>query len=139
MTQKLESKEEATRRVRREFDSYSASVLLSEPEGAAVSGDSPYTWKAWRLSRSGKGPEATYLNGQVRYTVGAIRSWLERSASAANQKHHAPKQPAVTSAFRRRQRNLTSSLSARRRSLNGNELANARSRDEHSKRQKPPG
>jgi hypothetical protein len=97
MTQKLESKEEATRRVRREFDSYSASVLLSEPEGAAVSGDSPYTWKAWRLSRSGKGPEATYLNGQVRYTVGAIRSWLERSASAANQKHHAPKQPAVTS------------------------------------------
>jgi hypothetical protein len=96
MAQK-ERKEEAARRVRREFDTYAGSVLLSEPEGAAVSGDSSYTWKSWRLSRSGKGPEWTYLNGQVRYSVAAIRSWLARSACPANQTHHAPKPPAVAS------------------------------------------
>ena len=97
MTQKLERKEEAARRVRREFDTYSDSVLLSEPEGAAVSGDSAFTWKSWRLSRSGKGPDATYLNGQVRYSVGAIRAWLARSACLANQQHHAPKPPMAAS------------------------------------------
>jgi hypothetical protein len=98
MAQK-ERKEEAARRVRREFDTYAGSVLLSELEGAAVSGDSSYTWKSWRLSRSGKGPEWTYLNGQVRYSVAAIRSWLARSACPANQTHHAPKPPAVASSI----------------------------------------
>jgi hypothetical protein len=48
MAQK-ERKEEAARRVRREFDTYAGSVLLSEPEGAAVSGDSSYTWKSYAI------------------------------------------------------------------------------------------
>ena len=95
MTRKLESKEEAVRRIRREFDTYGPSVLLNEPEAAAVSGDSPHTLKSWRLSRSGRGPEATYLNGQVKYAVSAIRDWLARSAIPANQQYHAPKAPAV--------------------------------------------
>ena len=92
-----ESKEEAVRRVRREFDSYAPSVLLNELETAAVSGNSPHSLKAWRLSQSGKGPDATYLNGQVKYTVGSIRDWFTRSAILANQNHHAPQPPALAS------------------------------------------
>jgi predicted DNA-binding transcriptional regulator AlpA len=72
---RLESKAAATRRTRSEFDNYSDSILLSEPEAAAVTGFSPHTLKFWRLTRSPKGPRPTYLHGMVRYQAGEIRRW----------------------------------------------------------------
>src|SRR6478672_8175126 len=57
MTQKLETRAEAVRRVRAEFDSYADTVLLTEPEAAAVDGFSAHTYKSWRLKKSTKGPD----------------------------------------------------------------------------------
>jgi hypothetical protein len=68
-------------RVRREFDTYSPSIRLTEPEAAAVLGQSPATLKFWRLNRPGKGPEATKANGSVRYTVEAIRTYQHAGAA----------------------------------------------------------
>jgi hypothetical protein len=75
MTQKLETRAEAVRRVRAEFDSYADTVLLTEPEAAAVDGFSAHTYKSWRLKKSTKGPQPVYLHGMVRYEVREIRRW----------------------------------------------------------------
>jgi predicted DNA-binding transcriptional regulator AlpA len=83
MAQKIESRTEAIRRVRAEFDSYGDSIALTEPEAAAVTGFSCHTLKFWRLHPPTKGPKPTYLYGAVRYTAGAIRSWRACEETAA--------------------------------------------------------
>jgi predicted DNA-binding transcriptional regulator AlpA len=72
---RLESRAAAASRARSEFDNYSDSILLTEPEAAAVTGFSPHTLKFWRLTGSTKGPHPTYLHGAVRYQAGEIRRW----------------------------------------------------------------
>jgi hypothetical protein len=72
---RLESRAVATSRARSEFDNYSNSILLTEPEAGAVTGFSPHTLKFWRLTGSTKGPHPTYLHGTVRYQAGEIRRW----------------------------------------------------------------
>jgi hypothetical protein len=66
-------------RVKREIDSYSASVRLTEPEAAAVLGQSPATLKFWRLNAPGRGPTSIKMNGSVRYAVGALREFQSRA------------------------------------------------------------
>jgi hypothetical protein len=66
MAQKLESRSEAARRARSEFDSYADTVLLTEPAAAAVDGFSHHTYKFWRLSGSAKGPKPVYLHREIR-------------------------------------------------------------------------
>jgi hypothetical protein len=89
MTQKLESRAEAIRRVRAEFDSYSDSIALSEIEASAATGFSSHTLKFWRLSASEekptKGPNPTYFRGTVKYTVAEIRRWREHEATTVNE------------------------------------------------------
>ena len=73
--QRVESKADALRRVRSEFDSLSPSILLSEPEAAAVTGFAFNTIKFWRLKVPERGPKPTYMCGRVFYSVGEIRRW----------------------------------------------------------------
>jgi hypothetical protein len=61
---------------RREFDGYADSVLLTEPEVAAVVGHSPHTLKYWRLNNPAKAPKATKVFDAVRYAVRDVRAWL---------------------------------------------------------------
>ena len=88
MAQKLESRAEAARRARSEFDSYADTVLLTEPEAAAVDGFSHHTYKFWRLSGSAKGPKPVYLHGMVRYEVREIRRWRECKTTPVNEGPH---------------------------------------------------
>jgi hypothetical protein len=89
MTQKLETRAEAVRRVRAEFDSYADTVLLTEPEAAAVDGFSAHTYKSWRLKKSTKGPQPVYLHGMVRYEVREIRRWRACKTTPDNEGLHA--------------------------------------------------
>jgi hypothetical protein len=63
---------------RNQFDHLADSVLLTEPEAAAVIGYSPATLKWWRAKAPGRGPQPTYANGAVRYAVVAIKEWRNR-------------------------------------------------------------
>jgi hypothetical protein len=93
MTQKLETRAEVVRRVRAEFDSYADTVLLTEPEAAAVDGFSAHTYKFWRLKKSTKGPlkgpQPVYLHGMVRYEVREIRRWRACKTTPVNEGPHA--------------------------------------------------
>jgi len=70
-------------RVKREFDSYSASIRLTELEAAAVLGQSVNTLKFWRLNKPGKGPAWIKANSSVRYAVGALREFQNRAKQSA--------------------------------------------------------
>jgi predicted DNA-binding transcriptional regulator AlpA len=89
MAQRHESKAAAARRARSEFDSYADTVLLTEPEAAAVSGFSSHTYKFWRLKKSTKGPQPVYLHGMVRYEVREIRRWRACNTAPENEGPHA--------------------------------------------------
>jgi hypothetical protein len=82
MARRLESKAASARRARAEFDSYSDSVALTEPEAAAVSGFSQHTLKGWRLGGSPKGPRPIYTYGKVFYTAGEIRRWRAENSTS---------------------------------------------------------
>jgi hypothetical protein len=88
MAQRHESKAAAARRARSEFDSYADTVLLTEPEAAAVDGFSPHTYKYWRLTQSTKGPRPVYLHGMVRYEVREIRRWRACKTTPVNEGPH---------------------------------------------------
>jgi predicted DNA-binding transcriptional regulator AlpA len=83
MKQRLESRAEAARRARSEFDSYGDTTLLTEQEAGPVTGFSHHTLKFWRLSGAAKGPKPVYLHGMVRYTAGEIRRWRACEERAA--------------------------------------------------------
>jgi predicted DNA-binding transcriptional regulator AlpA len=65
-------------RIRAQFDHLAGSVLLTEPEAAAVIGYKPSTLKWWRSQVPGRGPQPIYVNGAVRYAVSEIKQWRER-------------------------------------------------------------
>jgi predicted DNA-binding transcriptional regulator AlpA len=88
MKQRLESRADAARRARSEFDSYGDTTLLTELEAAAVTGFSHHTLKFWRLAGAAKGPTPVYLHGMVRYAAGEIRRWRACEERAMNDGPH---------------------------------------------------
>jgi hypothetical protein len=81
MAKRLETESAVVCRARAEFDDWSPSILLSEPEAAAITGFSPHTLKGWRLSKSPKGPQPIYRYEKVFYSVAEIRRWLAATQS----------------------------------------------------------
>jgi hypothetical protein len=75
-------KAESLVRVRREFDGYSSSIRLNEPETAAVLGLSPATLKSWRLNKPGRGPVAVKTHYSIFYTAQSIREYQARANPA---------------------------------------------------------
>jgi hypothetical protein len=77
--------EDQAERIRAEFDDLADSVLLTEIEAAAVIGYRPATLKWWRALAPKRGPQPTYANGAVRYSVSSIKQWrdhqVERGAN----------------------------------------------------------
>ena len=83
MPRRLETRAETILRVKREFDGYGDSILLTEIEAAAVAGLSEHTLKAWRLKGSAKGPDVEHMHGMVRYRAGKLRDWCAATADSA--------------------------------------------------------
>ena len=76
MAYRLESHAEVAARIRREFDTYADSVLLTEQEAGPAIGFSPHSLKFWRRNEPSKGPRPIFLHGMVRYKAGELRRWL---------------------------------------------------------------
>jgi predicted DNA-binding transcriptional regulator AlpA len=82
MSARVESKAATILRVKREFDLYSDSILLTELEAAAAAGVPANTLKWWRHNEPERAPKPTFLSGfMVRYTTGEIRRWKASQAA----------------------------------------------------------
>ena len=89
MALKRESMEDRILRTLQTFDKLSASVLITEPEAAAIAGEAANTWKDRRISGEGTpGPRVSYLNAQVRYRVSDLREWLADRTKTTNAAYH---------------------------------------------------
>jgi hypothetical protein len=85
--------------IRESFSKLDDDVLLSEQECAEICGFAVITLEKWCLAKPGEGrettpgkppkakpgqgPKATYIHGNVRYRVKAVREWLDSLASSA--------------------------------------------------------
>ena len=74
--------DDETLQVMAKFDTFADSILLPEPQAAAVLGYAANTLRNWRLNEPENGPRATILGKAVRYTVGEIRRWRDVTAKA---------------------------------------------------------